>query len=158
MARPGRRSNRSRQRVCGHRPRRSAPQPRDPRAGARRERRPRRLALLRRHSARLAPAGGAPQPASQQAAVRDGQPRFLRSSPVSSDYRPDGVVPLAGWNRDPRFLDWTTLFAKQSRHGLHVPRSGMKLALKILVALIGLALFAWFVKRAGPAEIAQAFT
>lgn len=34
----------------------------------------------------------------------------------------------------------------------------MKLALKIFVALIGLALFAWFVQRAGPAEIARAFT
>ena len=34
----------------------------------------------------------------------------------------------------------------------------MKLALKIFVALVGLALFAWFVQRAGPAEIARAFT
>jgi glycosyltransferase 2 family protein len=33
----------------------------------------------------------------------------------------------------------------------------MKLALKILVALLGLALFAWFIQRAGPAEIARAF-
>src|SRR5687767_9818518 len=33
----------------------------------------------------------------------------------------------------------------------------MKLALKIFVALIGLALFAWFIQRAGPAEIARAF-
>ena len=34
----------------------------------------------------------------------------------------------------------------------------MKLALKILVALAGLALFAWFVQRAGAEEIARAFT
>ena len=33
----------------------------------------------------------------------------------------------------------------------------MKLALKILVALLGLALFGWFIQRAGPAEIARAF-
>jgi putative membrane protein len=34
----------------------------------------------------------------------------------------------------------------------------MKLALKILVAAAGLALFAWFVQRAGAGEIARAFT
>lgn len=34
----------------------------------------------------------------------------------------------------------------------------MKLALKIFVAAVGLALFAWFVQRAGAAEIARAFT
>jgi len=34
----------------------------------------------------------------------------------------------------------------------------MKLALRILVAAIGLALFAWFVQRAGVGEIARAFT
>ena len=33
----------------------------------------------------------------------------------------------------------------------------MKLALKIIVAILGLALFAWFVQKAGPGEIAQAF-
>jgi len=33
----------------------------------------------------------------------------------------------------------------------------MKLALKLLVAAVGLALFAWFVQRAGPGEIARAF-
>jgi glycosyltransferase 2 family protein len=33
----------------------------------------------------------------------------------------------------------------------------MKLALKIFVAALGLALFAWFVQRAGAAEIARAF-
>jgi putative membrane protein len=33
----------------------------------------------------------------------------------------------------------------------------MKLALKILVALLGLALFGWFIQRAGPAEIARSF-
>ena len=33
----------------------------------------------------------------------------------------------------------------------------MKLALKILVALLGLALFAWFVQKAGPGEIGRAF-
>src|SRR4051794_10679588 len=33
----------------------------------------------------------------------------------------------------------------------------MKLALRLLIALAGLALFAWFVHRAGPAEIAAAF-
>jgi len=33
----------------------------------------------------------------------------------------------------------------------------MKLALKFLVAFLGLALFAWFIQRAGPAEIARAF-
>ncbi len=33
----------------------------------------------------------------------------------------------------------------------------MKLALKIFVAALGLALFAWFIQRAGPAEIARAF-
>ena len=34
----------------------------------------------------------------------------------------------------------------------------MKLALKIFVAALGLALFAWFVQRAGVGEIARAFT
>lgn len=34
----------------------------------------------------------------------------------------------------------------------------MKLALKIFVASVGLALFTWFVKRAGVGEIARAFT
>jgi len=34
----------------------------------------------------------------------------------------------------------------------------MKLALKIIVAVLGLALFAWFVQKAGPGEIARAFT
>lgn len=34
----------------------------------------------------------------------------------------------------------------------------MKLALKIFVASVGLALFAWFVQRAGVGEIARAFT
>lgn len=34
----------------------------------------------------------------------------------------------------------------------------MKLALKIIVAVLGLALFAWFIQRAGPGEIARAFT
>ncbi len=34
----------------------------------------------------------------------------------------------------------------------------MKLALKIFVAVVGLALFAWFVQRAGVGEIARAFT
>lgn len=33
----------------------------------------------------------------------------------------------------------------------------MKLALKIIVAALGLALFAWFVRQAGPGEIARAF-
>lgn len=33
----------------------------------------------------------------------------------------------------------------------------MKLALKIIVAVLGLALFAWFVQKAGPGEIARAF-
>lgn len=33
----------------------------------------------------------------------------------------------------------------------------MKLALKIIVAVLGLALFAWFIQKAGPGEIARAF-
>ena len=33
----------------------------------------------------------------------------------------------------------------------------MKLALKIIVAGLGLALFAWFIQQAGPGEIARAF-
>lgn len=34
----------------------------------------------------------------------------------------------------------------------------MKLALRIFLAVVGLALFAWFVQRAGPGEIASAFS